>query len=518
MVFQPEELCPDASPLVVEALPSAPWRPLYRHACAFDPADYTDIMLNLIKNPNLNTSWLVRADILHDDGHDTPDDLPCAAAPESGAGTETEAPAPAPPVPSFVGFACRRRIVSRLIPRNTKRDKPMVQTCVIYESLSPASSGSGQDDALHKTLVVYLPHVASAAEMPFYHPVVRAIAFLHEWDPAQSSGFVSISYLYFNQSDRSVDRLTRTAFQLLQVAQKHGQGRVDGYKMRVHHDVLIPQARVQNTHMALKHKYARRLIEGWAETTDPGKHVFEDLSIAAFLIELWADMYGQGPFPGFVDIGCGNGLLVYILNKEGFAGWGFDARSRKSWASYSTEVQLCTAGGPPQASLQQRVLLPPPASGQGLHEISSEGFSPELVHDGRFPRGTFIISNHADELTPWTPILATLSDCPFIAIPCCSHDLTGKRYRAPPPKDKTKSESAYASLVAWTADIARDCGWEVEQEMLRIPSTRNTGIVGRTRSADASSVDIQRIVDRYGGTAGYLETVIKLVKQAATSH
>ena len=62
----------------------------------------------------------------------------------------------------------------------------------------------------------------------------------------------------------------------------------------------------------------------------------------------------QKNFPGFVDIGCGNSLLVHILNQEGYAGWGFDARQRKSWAQYTAP----SAASPSGHSLTQRLLLP----------------------------------------------------------------------------------------------------------------------------------------------------------------
>lgn len=497
--FAPEELAADAVPVVRQETKttgeeSPDWRPLFRHEGTFNPVIFQDVMLNLIKNPNINSSWLFRADILHDTNKkNSKDGLEISP---SGMGN-------VPVIPSFDGFGLQRYMIRRLIPRSTMRDKPMDQTCLIYRS-----EGCDIEGCLQKHLVVYLPHVSSEAEMPFYHPTVRGIAFHHEWSPAESRGSVSISYLYFEGGERP-EKLTRTALHLLQAVYKHGQGRADGYQKRVHHDLLVPQARVQNTYTALKQKYARALIGSWAESTDPTKHVFEDLCIAAFLIELWTDMYGKNPFPGFVDIGCGNGLLVYILNLEGFKGWGFDARSRKSWSTYSIDLETPTGV---QKSLQQLVLLPPPVSRDGVAEISSEDFREELVHDGRFPNGTFIISNHADELTPWTPILAAISDCPFIMIPCCSHDLTGARFRAPAPKDKKKAVSAYSSLVSWVAQITADCGWVAEQEMLRIPSTRNTAIVGRKRQGDVSAIDIGAIVDRYGGTAGYLETVVKLVK------
>jgi len=510
MSFDSVELANDAASVVVRAGDSVgaagPWRPVFCNDCTFPPDIFMGVMINLIKNPNINSSWLFRADILFDgEGN------------ERGAGSPS-LPDDVPQFPCFSGFELGRCMVRKLIPRNTMRDKPLDQSCLIYEQTHFTCEDGHDDDGVERSLVVYLPHVASEEEMPYYHPKVQGIAYLHEWNAAESRGSISISYLFYNDSDRSVVKLTRTALQLLKVIYKHGQGSLAGYQKRVQHDVLIPQARIQNTYAVLKQKYARRLIDSWAEVTDPEKHVFEDLSIAAFLIELWVDMYGTGPFPGFVDIGCGNGLLVWILNQEGYEGWGFDARERKSWASYNT-IRPSLGPHSARSSLQQLVLLPSPVNRSDLSALASEDFSVELIHDGRFPKGTFIVSNHADELTAWTPILATISECPFIMIPCCSHDLTGSRFRAPVPKDKTKAESSYASLVDWVAQIARDCGWEVEQEMLRIPSTRNTALLGRKRlsGGKCSVPDIEEIVHRYGGTTGYLENVAKLAKKPRSS-
>lgn len=50
---------------------------------------------------------------------------------------------------------------------------------------------------------------------------------------------------------------------------------------------------------------------------------------------LWADTK-----PSFVDMGCGNGLLVHILNSEGYKGVGYDVRSRKMWAQYPSSTDL----------------------------------------------------------------------------------------------------------------------------------------------------------------------------------
>ncbi|KAK4189182.1 hypothetical protein QBC35DRAFT_152730 [Podospora australis] len=560
-----DELAADAAPVLFEDsvshdsdtgatnVATTTWRPLFSHECTFGPPIFDSVVDNLIHNPNINSSWLFRADILHDAQAPPPPPRPttttttsglCATCttPTSGSdSSDRTCTCTSPRTPSFIGFERQRCIVRKLIPRNTLRDAPLDQTCLLYTGTLPGSNehdggANGDDDtAVERKLVVYLPHVSAPSDMPFYHPKVRGVAFLYEWNQAESRGSVSISYRYFDEGDRSVEKLTRTAHHLVAVILKHGKGRVEGYTKRVHHDLLLPQARVQNTYTKLKQKHARTLIRGWAESTDPEKHIFEDLCIASFLMELWADMYG-GPgekFPGFVDIGCGNGLLVYILIREGFTGWGFDARSRKSWASYNIKLPSSASASSGETddedSLRELVLLPTPVSRQGRSGgISSEDFDARNIHDGRFPTGTFIISNHADELTAWTPIIAALSECPFLAIPCCSHDLTGKLFRAPPPKDKTKAESTYSSFVVWVSSIAEDCGWHVEQEMLRIPSTRNTAIVGRklqqqSQAADQpsssplSSHDVQAIVDKYGGTAGYLDSVLRLVKKNASS-
>ncbi|KAK1768753.1 tRNA Um(44) 2'-O-methyltransferase [Phialemonium atrogriseum] len=497
MGFTANEYDQGADPLIVEKAdnPSTRWSPLLWHACSFDPTIFLDVMLNLVRNPNINTSWLSRADILHDEQGDQ------CFGPQQPQGDDL------PRMPVFDSFECKRYLIRKLVPRNASRDDPLDQTCLIYQS----SLADGEE----KTLVVYLPHVSSEEDIPFYHPKVRGIAFLHDWKAVNSQGSISISYLFFPGSALST-RLNRTALGLLSVVSRHGHGRQLGYVKRVQHDVLVPRVPFQDRYAALKQKYARPLIAGWAESTDPRKHVFEDLGIAAFLIELWAEMYADSPFPGFVDIGCGNGLLVYILNQEGYLGWGFDARARKSWQSYNTQVHI---SADPQDSLKQLVLVPSVVQPEASSSPSASPDAREaIIHDGLFAEGTFIISNHADELTPWTPVLAAISQCPFVMIPCCSHNLTGSKFRAPPPKDATKSISTYSSLVSWVTGLANDCGWEIETEMLRIPSTRNTALVGRKRSAASSSLDSTQIVQKYGGTGGYLANAMKLAKTAPRGH
>ncbi|KAF5010731.1 hypothetical protein FDECE_3118 [Fusarium decemcellulare] len=499
--FEPDELPPGSPSVLRDLSGEGGWMPMCRHTCTFETQYFDKIMLNLVENPNLNSKWLFRADVLYDDKED--------------GGLEDSKDRPS--IRSFHDFTHRRTIVRKLIPRNTLRDAPLNQTCSFYHS-SPSQDPSESEAALTRSLVVYIPHAASVADLPFYHPKVRGIGQLHEWDPATNTGTISVHFLPFDNDDASSEeadqvKLVRVAYHLLQTVHKHGHSTAVGYVKRVNHDVVVPREKFQDRYLELKNKYARSLVQSWLETTDPSKHVFEDLGIASFLIELWKEMYKDTTFPGFVDIGCGNGLLVHILREEGYVGWGFDARERKSWAQYNGVSPVSRSG----KSLQRLLLLPSVVPREPI-DGEQRTVDPDDIHDGIFPRGTFIISNHADELTPWTPILAAISECPFIMIPCCSHNLTGDRWRAPPPRDKTKPRSMFASLVDWVTQIAEDCGWEVETEMMRIPSTRNTGLLGRVRTRSVEEVDIPAVLQKYGGVEGYYGNVVKLLKSAPRGH
>ena len=365
-----------------------------------------------------------------------------------------------------------------------------MQTCHLFKSHQDitVTDGSGSKEKIkaERYLIIYIPHVAAPGDVPHYHPKVQSLAILYTFLPDHESskslfpspGILSIYYSLFD-SYALDNRLSRTALKLSEIIHKHSRGRQAGYKKRVYHDQIIGQKRFQDMYTYLKGKYAKQLIDGWVEQTPPEKHVFEDLGIAAFLMELWVDMYSldfspekelanreeedaermaldldekkrqaKRSFPGFVDIGCGNGLLVYLLNAEGWHGWGFDARKRKTWDTFSP---ACLE------KLQERILTPKVLQPDDINE-STVANAPSS-HNGIFGPGTFIISNHADELTPWTPLLAYLSESPFIAIPCCSHDLGGTRFRAPVhakyvtsdpngKEGKNKPPSAYASLCS----------------------------------------------------------------------
>lgn len=525
------------TPEILQHLPGAAWLHVGQHSCDFSPDIFEAVSLNLLKNPNINSSLLFRADILYDSSSDGAPDVQLPGKEQVEALQRYNLLHGDLP-----GFAVTRTVVRRMIPRNPQLDKPIAQTCLFLTAMA---------EGHERTALIYIPHAHDVNEVPWYHPRVQALAYLHTWTAAISiksphgqKGNVSLHYRLFpSESLPLSSRLLRTGQHLLTTILKHGQGQLAGYTKRVHHDQLVSQQRVQDTYTELKQKHAVRLCDRWVEKTEPSKHVFEDLGIAAFLVELWKDMYSsndlsslsigdrdaeQRPiFPGFVDIGCGNGVLVDILLREGYQGWGFDARRRKTWATFDDPIQQ---------HLKELILIPQPLfEMQQISDHANGGIISKRQsaawHNGIFPTGTFIISNHADELTPWTPLLASISSSPFLAIPCCSHNLSGLRFRAPSvynnnsadalapsyfsahinksksvaiavacsdnevifgpqsaehgdlntlnAKARAKQPSAYSSLCDWVAHLAARVNYKVEREMLRLPTTRNVGIVGR---------------------------------------
>lgn len=503
--FEPYDLA--SAPACSSGLPPEIWELVQSAPASFTPQYFLDVSRNLLENPNLTASHLARAELSYTSFNDASYDPKATTSLEL---TDIIKHLRVENHPRLIeggidGYDLTWTVVRKLIPRNPKLDNLMIQTCHLYTSTAPVTihvNGKEETIDAERYLVIYIPHASSPEEIPYYHPIVQHLGILYTYFPTEPSllasrGHLSI-YLSLFPSHPLDNRLSRTALKLLEVIHKHSRGRAAGYKKRVHHDVIIPQKPFQDTYAYLKGKYAKRLIEGWVEQTPPGKHVFEDLGISAFLMELWVSMYGEGEgeerrtsaqkkFPGFVDIGCGNGLLVHILNEEGWHGWGFDARRRKTWDTFPSAHQ---------EKLKEMLLIPvvlntstPDADTQQEQEQEPADPVP-ATHDGVFPNGTFIVSNHADELTPWTPLLASLSRSPFIAIPCCSHDFGGTRFRAPavkkyvpddgqPKGNKNAQPSAYASLCSWTSALTETTGYVVEREHLRIPSTRNIAVVGR---------------------------------------
>ncbi|NXS06373.1 TRM44 methyltransferase, partial [Neodrepanis coruscans] len=133
---------------------------------------------------------------------------------------------------------------------------------------------------------------------------------------------------------------------------------------------LISVAKYNKVYQGLKEKY-KEMVKVWPEVTDPEKFVYEDVAIATYLLILWEEERkekGLTKKQSFVDLGCGNGLLVHILNNEGHPGRGIDVRRRKIWDMYG-----------PGTHLEESTIVP------GDSHL--------------FPDTDWLIGNHSDELT-----------------------------------------------------------------------------------------------------------------------
>lgn len=214
----------------------------------------------------------------------------------------------------------------------------------------------------------------------------------------------------------------------------------------------VPASRYSANYHRLKAKYGKKLVEMWPECTDPLKYVYEDIGIAAYLVTLWEEerkARKTDVLQTFVDLGCGNGLLVYILTSEGYKGCGIDVRKRNIWDSYG-----------PDTKLVEKALTP----------------SDSML----FPEYDWIIGNHSDELTPWIPVIAARSSYKTRAfiLPCCLYTFDGKYQRAHADK------SAYQSYLEFIHSVCVVMGFHVKMDKLRIASVRRICFLCMSRSYD----------------------------------
>ena len=165
--------------------------------------------------------------------------------------------------------------------------------------------------------------------------------------------------------------------------------------------------------------------------------------------------------PSFLDIGCGNGLLVFLLNSEGYPGKGIDIRARKLWSLY-----------PPQVQLQVLTLVPTATTS--------------------FAQYDWLLGNHSDELTPWLPMMALNSSIErtahciptrFWVLPCCPFSFFGKfqreKFQISSSKANNSNNSRYGDYLNYVESVGRTCGFQVEVDRLRIPSTRRICLIGK---------------------------------------
>ncbi|KAF8519458.1 DUF1613-domain-containing protein [Gautieria morchelliformis] len=454
------------------------WSPVLSCPAQFPLAFFETALMTLINHPEYNSSLILRSEIVSDHNviHEAVDISPW--------------------MPSLRGYMASRNIHRRLLPRRPERDGSLEQDCTFYLSHDGISP--------HPCVLILTPRLAEQEALPYYHPSVAHLAFRYATTCSPNSPecphiLVEIVPLNTIQIDLS-SRIYRTCLALLETLDRYGWGAANSYQKRVLHDVLVPRDAYQDLYLILKERH-KSLADNWHESTDPSKHVFEDVGIATFLMLLWKNTYccqespqcraldlrdirAQRPWDdwprppgGFVDIGCGNGILTHILLSEGYIGEGFDLRARTSWSHYPQETQ---------------------------RHLHVQPFNPFESHPLLRP-STFVIGNHADELTPWIPVVSALLPASgYLSIPCCPWDFDGRyergrtgAYHVPHFEPKSGEHEAFVSGLGigtegqagtsyskyriWLAYLSRACGWKVECEMLRIPSTRNWAIVGRQR-------------------------------------
>ncbi|XP_017075074.1 probable tRNA (uracil-O(2)-)-methyltransferase [Drosophila eugracilis] len=225
---------------------------------------------------------------------------------------------------------------------------------------------------------------------------------------------------------------------------------------------LVNVEKYNDLYKELKQKHSQRLLEYWKtaqESTDPLKFIYEDLAIAAYLIVLWSQT--QSEPKAFADLGCGNGLLVHVLNAEGYKGYGYDIRKRKLWSLYPADTQ------------------------QSLIEKPVEPNSFRLD----FPDVDWLIGNHSDELSPWLPVLAGRLNIKYFLLPCCPYELSGAKFH----RRNTKI-SAYQDFFLYVSQVSQECGFEVLHDRLKIPSTKRLALLGIKRNNTKTIKDLEYFV------------------------
>ncbi|XP_069712499.1 probable tRNA (uracil-O(2)-)-methyltransferase isoform X2 [Phaenicophaeus curvirostris] len=204
---------------------------------------------------------------------------------------------------------------------------------------------------------------------------------------------------------------------------------------------LISVAKYSKVYQDLKEKY-REMVKVWPEVTDPEKFVYEDVAIATYLLILWEEERKEKELTkkqSFVDLGCGNGLLVHILNNEG-----------------------------------ESAIMP------GDSHL--------------FPDTDWLIGNHSDELTPWIPVIAARSSnsCRYFVLPCCFFDFHGKYSR------RQSKKTQYREYLDFVTQVGFVCGFHVEEDCLRIPSTKRVCLIGKNRTYPPSEwAVIDKQITRY---------------------
>lgn len=225
-----------------------------------------------------------------------------------------------------------------------------------------------------------------------------------------------------------------------------------------------------NIYKDIKDKYGKDMVKIWPECTDPLKYIYEDCGIAAYLLTLWKQERKKkqtDKLQSFVDLGCGNGLLVYILAQEGHSGFGVDVRKRDVWSIYPANVIL-----------KEYAIVP--------------------SDDCLFPDTDWIIGNHSDELSPWISVISARSsyNSNYFLLPCCCYEFNGDKFQR-----KNGKKSQYHDYIDFLIDISLTCEFKnTEIDRLKIPSTKRICLIGTGRKYkdfqfDSKCQEIQQYIN-----------------------
>ncbi|KAJ1922096.1 tRNA(Ser) Um(44) 2'-O-methyltransferase [Tieghemiomyces parasiticus] len=405
------------------------------------------------------------------------------------------------------------RVVRKLLPKRAAKDAVVTETVEVLQF-------GNEEWRVHFT-----PDLATfdddLAKLPFYYPKFASYAYVYrqltaeQKEAAQSEfeseeseeipppqGRLSVEFQLLRPD---VGLFTLTAKErsswpsILTKLAKWCISELTGYQKTTRYDILVDHDRYRTIRAALKARYAAPWIAQWPEKTDASKFIPEDISIAAWLLGIWQAEPTTNPFRHkYVDFGCGNGFLVHLLACEGIAGYGIDQSERKVWGYYVTADAI---DSPVRytTDLRAETLVPV---------------------DARYPDVEWFIGNHADELIPWIPIMAARSryDAKIVLIPCCPFELSGAKFVAPKRRGEGGDSGAggtmavanpgvtrFQAYVEYIKEIMAVCGFEVEHETLRIPSTKDIALVGRRRTFARDDHEAQQKV---------LQAIDQLVKDA----
>ncbi|KAI9468941.1 MAG: hypothetical protein EXX96DRAFT_589864 [Benjaminiella poitrasii] len=355
-------------------------------------------------------------------------------------------------------------ITRELVPKRKAKDEILIEDVTYFEN--------DKEDR-----VVFQPKLSQESDLPFYYPKVKAYSFVYDSglntdlleEDKEEQGILRLEIIPFDENEVAIlDQKKQYAFKtILHKLFKWCIQKRLGYKKKAHHDMLISKETYQSMYQTIKAKYGPQLVANWTEKTDPRKFVYEDIAIASYLLCIWKEEESKTKKkPTFIDLGCGNGLLTFLLVSEGYEGYGIDIADRKIWTVLCKEQK--------QDMLRVETLYPATAT---------------------YPKTEWLIGNHADELVPWIPIIASKSgeNCKFVVIPCCFYGLDGTRSLSLPNSENVGKYRAYTDYVK---DIAKKAGYECEEDYLRIPSTKNIAIIGRTKqSCNSTNVELLKTVD-----------------------